>query len=100
MNTVYKVESLTRRKREVFLTHRSQLARKMSATDTKATFNDGEPKAALEALEDVSEAERLLVHFPILQDKSPEELEGLNKAVLRKLDWYFLPCVTMMLLMR
>lgn len=72
----------------------------MSATDTKATFNDGEPKAALEGLEDVSEAERLLVHFPILQDKSPEELEGLNKAVLRKLDWYFLPCVTMMLLMR
>lgn len=72
----------------------------MSATDTKATFNDEEPKAALEALEDVSEADRLLVHFPILQDKSPEELEKLNKAVLHKLDWYFLPCVTMMLLMR
>jgi sugar phosphate permease len=27
-------------------------------------------------------------------------LEKLNKAVLRKLDWWFLPCVIMMLLMR
>lgn len=72
----------------------------MSATYTKATFNDGEAKAGVETLEDVSEAERLLVLFPILQDKPQEELERLNKAVLRKLDWYFLPCVTMMLLMR
>ncbi|KAL4798516.1 major facilitator superfamily domain-containing protein [Aspergillus venezuelensis] len=67
--------------------------------EQKVTPENDEPKAALEAVEDVSEAERMLSHFPILQDKTPEELEKLNKAVLRKLDWYFLPCVTMMLLM-
>lgn len=72
----------------------------MTATKRKVTIESDEPKAALEAVEDVSEAERMLSHFPILQDKTPEELEKLNKAVLRKLDWYFLPCVTMMLLMR
>ncbi|KAL4864287.1 hypothetical protein BDV12DRAFT_201245 [Aspergillus spectabilis] len=71
----------------------------MASTDRKPTFDDGEPKAALEALENISEADRALVHFPILQNKTPEELAALNKAVLRKLDWYFLPCVTMMLLM-
>jgi hypothetical protein len=72
----------------------------MASTDRKPTFEDGEPKAALEALENISEADRALAHFPILQNKTPEELAALNKAVLRKLDWYFLPCVTMMLLMR
>ncbi|KAL4963416.1 major facilitator superfamily domain-containing protein [Aspergillus stella-maris] len=71
----------------------------MTATERKTTLENDEPKSALEAVEDVSEAERMLSHFPILQDKTPEELEKLNKAVLRKLDWYFLPCVTMMLLM-
>ena len=71
-----------------------------AAADYKSAHRDDEPKAVLEALEHVSEADRMLVHFPILQDKSHEELELLNKAVLRRLDWYFLPCVTMMLLMR
>ncbi|KAL3430344.1 major facilitator superfamily domain-containing protein [Aspergillus tetrazonus] len=71
-----------------------------ASNDTKlSSTRDDEPKAVLEALEHVSEADRMLVHFPILQDKSHEELELLNKAVLRKLDWYFLPCVTVMLLM-
>ncbi|KAL4812523.1 major facilitator superfamily domain-containing protein [Aspergillus spinulosporus] len=70
-----------------------------TTADCKSAHRDDEPKAALEALENVSEADRMLVHFPILQDKCQEELEQLNKAVLRKLDWYFLPCVTMMLLM-
>ncbi|KAL4926341.1 major facilitator superfamily domain-containing protein [Aspergillus undulatus] len=68
-----------------------------TATDRKTSLDVQEPGAALESVEDVSEAERLLAHFPILQDKPPEELEKLNKAVLRKLDWYFLACVTMML---
>ncbi|KAL2795263.1 major facilitator superfamily domain-containing protein [Aspergillus keveii] len=71
----------------------------MTSTDRKAPSEDGDAKATLEALEEVSDADRLLALFPILQDKTPEELEKLNKAVLRKLDWWFLPCVTMMLLM-
>ncbi|KAJ4399439.1 hypothetical protein N0V91_009448 [Didymella pomorum] len=37
--------------------------------------------------------------YPLLANKSPEELAALNKSVLRKLDWKFLPCITFMLLM-
>jgi hypothetical protein len=76
------------------------LTDKMTSTNRKAPSEDGDAKATLEALEEVSDADRLLALFPILQNKTPEELEKLNKAVLRKLDWWFLPCVTMMLLMR
>ncbi|KAF6817563.1 major facilitator superfamily transporter [Colletotrichum plurivorum] len=35
----------------------------------------------------------------MLADASNEKLHELNKRVLRKLDWRFLPCITMMLLM-
>lgn len=38
--------------------------------------------------------------YPLLRDKSEEELAVLNKKVLRKLDWKFLPCITAMLLMK
>ncbi|KAH6982641.1 major facilitator superfamily domain-containing protein [Ilyonectria destructans] len=37
--------------------------------------------------------------YPLLADASDEKLESLNKAVLKKLDWWFLPSITMMLLM-
>ena len=58
-------------------------------------------KAALEHVEESTPGpEQFLPLFPILQDKTPEERELLNKSVLRKLDRQFLPCVTMMLLMR
>lgn len=40
-----------------------------------------------------------LQRFPLIADKSPEELKVLEKGLLRKLDWIFLPTVTMMLLM-
>lgn len=54
----------------------------------------------LEDLKDAPHRDPLLELFPILQDKTPEELEKLNRSVVRKLDWYFLPCITMILLMR
>ncbi|KAH7304699.1 putative vitamin H transporter [Stachybotrys elegans] len=37
--------------------------------------------------------------YPLLADASEEKLEELNKAVKKKLDWVFLPVVTLMLLM-
>lgn len=43
---------------------------------------------------------RLRQQYSLLADASPERLDALNKAVLRKLDWRFLPVVTMMLLMK
>jgi hypothetical protein len=39
-------------------------------------------------------------NYPLLADASEEKLEELNKAVLRKLDWVFLPVITLMLLMK
>lgn len=41
-----------------------------------------------------------LQRYPLLVSKSPEELAALNKSVLRKLDWRFLPCISLMLLMK
>lgn len=41
----------------------------------------------------------MLEKHALLKDKSPEELKELNKKVLKKLDWRFLPCITAMLLM-
>jgi hypothetical protein len=41
-----------------------------------------------------------LQRYPLLADKNPEETKALNKAVLKKLDWKFLPCITLMLLMK
>lgn len=41
-----------------------------------------------------------LARFPALAGKTEEELAKLNKSVLRKLDWKFLPCITLMLLMK
>lgn len=40
-----------------------------------------------------------LERFPLIANKSPEELKVLEKGLLRKLDWIFLPTVTLMLLM-
>ncbi|PLB53678.1 putative vitamin H transporter [Aspergillus steynii IBT 23096] len=71
----------------------------MAPTRSSVSKDDAESKIVLENLEHVSQEEQLLSLFPVLQDKTPEELERLNKAVVRKLDWRFLPCVTMMLLM-
>ncbi|EUC41932.1 hypothetical protein COCMIDRAFT_29378 [Bipolaris oryzae ATCC 44560] len=40
-----------------------------------------------------------LQQYPLLVNKTEDELKALNKAVLKKLDWKFLPCITIMLLM-
>jgi hypothetical protein len=48
----------------------------------------------------VSYDSNYLSRYPLLLGKSDKELDELNKAVLRKLDWKFLPCITLMLLMK
>lgn len=57
-------------------------------------------KENLENIEDVSATDLILERYPLIKDKSTEELAALNRAVLKKLDWRFLPCITMMLLMK
>ncbi|KAG9764958.1 major facilitator superfamily transporter, partial [Aureobasidium melanogenum] len=54
---------------------------------------------AVEHIESAPFESTYLEGFPLLRDKSDEELAVLNKKVLKKLDWKFLPCITAMLLM-
>ncbi|KAI4727244.1 MFS transporter [Aureobasidium sp. EXF-10728] len=56
-------------------------------------------KEVVEHVENASVEPTYLEGFPLLRDKSEEELAVLNKKVLKKLDWKFLPCITAMLLM-
>ena len=41
-----------------------------------------------------------LERYPLIKDKSPEELRALEKSLVRKLDWRFLPMVSLMLIMK
>lgn len=40
-----------------------------------------------------------LQRYSLLAEKSPDELKKVQKGLLRRLDWIFLPTVTMMLLL-
>ncbi|KAF9883417.1 hypothetical protein FE257_003500 [Aspergillus nanangensis] len=53
----------------------------MATTDRKPS--DAGSKVVFENLENVSETDQYLEFFPLLQHKTPEELERLNKSVLR-----------------
>jgi hypothetical protein len=55
---------------------------------------------AIEHIESAAAEPTYLEGFPLLVGKSEEELAILNKKVLKKLDWRFLPCITAMLLMK
>jgi hypothetical protein len=44
--------------------------------------------------------DEILSRYPLLAGKSEVEMSLLNKKVLKKLDWKFLPCITFMLLMK
>lgn len=59
---------------------------------------DGMKKQAdVEHLENPQDA--WIQAYPLLREKSEEELKAIRKSLLRKLDWRFLPTVTVMLLM-
>lgn len=71
----------------------------LDASTKGATIESG--KQAAGHVEVVDNTERtLLDRYALLKDLSQEELDKLDKAVVRKLDWVFLPCVTLMLLMK
>ena len=48
----------------------------------------------------ISLDDEILQRYPLLVNKSEVEMALLNKKVLKKLDWRFLPCITFMLLMK
>lgn len=44
--------------------------------------------------------DEILERYPLIKDKTPEERAAIEKSLVRKLDWKFLPMVTAMLLMK
>jgi len=57
-------------------------------------------KPAQMHVEEAAEANTSLQRYPLLREKSDDEFKRLDKAVLKKLDWKFLPCITAMLVMK
>jgi hypothetical protein len=44
--------------------------------------------------------EDVQARYPLLRDLSREDMDTLNKRVLRKVDWRLMPCITVMFLMK
>lgn len=57
-------------------------------------------KSNVELEEFAPESDPILERYEIIRDKSQEELRAIEKSLVRKLDWKFLPMVTAMLLMK
>lgn len=57
-------------------------------------------KSNVELEEFAPERDLILERYEIIREKSPEELRAIEKSLVRKLDWKFLPMVTAMLLMK
>ncbi|KAL4991988.1 major facilitator superfamily domain-containing protein [Aspergillus falconensis] len=73
---------------------------------------DKDVKEVEKHIEDVSESakqhffqgayiapEEIQARFDLLRSLSPEQMDALNKQVLRRIDWHMMPCVTLMFLM-
>jgi len=71
-------------------------------TESVASEHRSMSKAEVTMIEDANPVHdpEYLSRYPLLMGKTEEELQSLNKSVLRKLDWKFLPCISMMLLMK
>jgi hypothetical protein len=80
----------------------------LHTTYSRFTFttmaHDSPPKGSMEIIKIEDATPNVNVgyrqQYPLLADKTDEEIKALNKAVLKKLDWKFLPCITVMLLMK
>jgi len=51
-------------------------------------------------VEEVPPRDALLERYALIKDKTEDELKAIEKSLVRKLDWKFLPMVTAMLLMK
>ena len=70
-----------------------------AGTDRRSSIGK---EGGIEVLEDAqtSNEQLWIQEYDLLRDKSKEELDLLNKKVLKKLDWRFLTTITAMLLMK
>jgi hypothetical protein len=44
--------------------------------------------------------QQIQARFELLKDLSQEEMESLNKRLVKRLDWRLMPCITLMFLMK
>lgn len=51
-------------------------------------------------LEENTQRDEYLERYELIRNKSPEERKALEKSLVRKLDWKFMPTVCAMLLMK
>lgn len=51
-------------------------------------------------VEESAQRDEYLERYERIRDKAPEELKALEKSLIRKLDWKFLPMVSLMLVMK
>lgn len=51
-------------------------------------------------VEEVQPRDAMLEKYALLKGKTEDELKAVEKSLVRKLDWKFLPMVTAMLLMK
>lgn len=57
-------------------------------------------KRNVEYDENAPERDEVLERYALIRDKTPDERAAIEKSLVRKLDWKFLPMVTAMLLMK
>ena len=65
----------------------------------RSTPNSLDAKRDVEYEENAPERDEVLERYDLIKDMTPEERAALEKKLVRKLDWKFLPMVTAMLLM-
>ncbi|SPO04150.1 related to putative tartrate transporter [Cephalotrichum gorgonifer] len=74
----------------------------MSAPVARSAPNSLDLKDGLDGnveVEENAQHDEYLQHYSLIKDKSPEELKAIEKSLVRKLDWKFLPMVSMMIIM-
>lgn len=69
------------------------------AGSVRSRPNSLDAKDAVELEEIAPPRDLILERYELIRNKSPEELRAIEKSLVRKLDWKFLPMVTAMLLM-
>lgn len=67
--------------------------------DTKRKSIEKPESEVVEELQQLANEELWIQQYDLLNSKTKEELDILNKKVLKKLDWRFLTTITAMLLM-
>ncbi|KAL4959777.1 major facilitator superfamily domain-containing protein [Aspergillus stella-maris] len=93
------------------MSHTPPLRRSASEVEPRTNTN-AEIKSTDKHIEFVSETAKpqhaegayispgeIQMRFDLLRDLTPEQIEALNKRVLRRIDWHMMPCVTLMFLM-